>query len=551
MNRILGVMALVGAGIWGPDNDANSQDTLHSPLPIPLKFSGNFGEIRTGHFHMGLDVRTEGRAGIPVLAAHEGTISRVKVSQRGYGLALYLNGGGITSVYAHLSQFHPDIEAWLMAKQYGNEKWNFDGRPDVSFAFEAGDTLAWSGNTGGSFGPHLHFEVRDARTQHPINPLLWVFEGAGVTEDVVPPEFRGVWVVPEKAGTVEGNTDRFRWTAAYGKGLQVAGPFSLGIEGFDRLDGERFTHGPYGVDVWMDGELMHSHRMDTLDFSTNGDVAAHIDLPAWQDRKGRVHRVQRLPGNRLEIYQKTSRQDPFVIQPGDSARVDVRLVDMAGNETLTQLWLWGDSMVVESDSLKPALLQYNRPHILEVNGVVLEIPANALYADAAVNINPSDLGYITISSDARVTRSDYTLTVPVPQEHAGSGDPLVLCAVDDDGEVEGTWMSDERDGHMRVRLDRFGQFEVRADTTAPVLGKPRIEGGVLTLSVADDLSGVDRWEGRCGDQWMRWGLDKDVLSYALSDGVLDEKQKEDIRVWCIDAAGNIGQRTFTWGELQP
>jgi len=551
MNRILGVMALVGAGIWGPDNDANSQDTLHSPLPIPLKFSGNFGEIRTGHFHMGLDVRTEGRAGIPVLAAHEGTISRVKVSQRGYGLALYLNGGGITSVYAHLSQFHPDIEAWLMAKQYGNEKWNFDGRPDVSFAFEAGDTLAWSGNTGGSFGPHLHFEVRDARTQHPINPLLWVFEGAGVTEDVVPPEFRGVWVVPEKAGTVEGNTDRFRWTAAYGKGLQVAGPFSLGIEGFDRLDGERFTHGPYGVDVWMDGELMHSHRMDTLDFSTNGDVAAHIDLPAWQDRKGRVHRVQRLPGNRLEIYQKTPRQDPFVIQPGDSARVDVRLVDMAGNETLTQLWLWGDSMVVESDSLKPALLQYNRPHILEVNGVVLEIPANALYADAAVNINPSDLGYITISSDARVTRSDYTLTVPVPQEHAGSGDPLVLCAVDDDGEVEGTWMSDERDGHMRVRLDRFGQFEVRADTTAPVLGKPRIEGGVLTLSVADDLSGVDRWEGRCGDQWMRWGLDKDVLSYALSDGVLDEKQKEDIRVWCIDAAGNIGQRTFTWGELQP
>lgn len=551
MNRILGVMALVGAGIWGPDNDANSQDTLHSPLPIPLKFSGNFGEIRSGHFHMGLDVRTEGRAGIPVLAAHEGTISRVKVSQRGYGLALYLNGGGITSVYAHLSQFHPDIEAWLMAEQYGNEKWTFDGRPDVSFAFEAGDTLAWSGNTGGSFGPHLHFEVRDARTQHPINPLLWVFEGAGVTEDVVPPEFRGVWVVPEKAGTVEGNTDRFRWTAAYGKGLQVAGPFSLGIEGFDRLDGERFTHGPYGVDVWMDGELMHSHRMDTLDFSTNGDVAAHIDLPAWQDRKGRVHRVQRLPGNRLEIYQKTSRQDPFVIQPGDSARVDVRLVDMAGNETLTQLWLWGDSMVVESDSLKPALLQYNRPHILEVNGVVLEIPANALYADAAVNINPSDLGYITISSDARVTRSDYTLTVPVPQEHAGSGDPLVLCAVDDDGEVEGTWMSDERDGHMRVRLDRFGQFEVRADTTAPVLGKPRIEGGVLTLSVADDLSGVDRWEGRCGDQWMRWGLDKDVLSYALSDGVLDEKQKEDIRVWCIDAAGNIGQRTFTWGELQP
>ena len=550
MNRILRALALVGTGFFWALNASYAQDTLHSPLPIPLKFSGNFGEIRSGHFHTGLDVRTEGRAGIPVLAAHDGTISRVKVSHRGYGLALYLNGGGLTSVYAHLSQFHPEIESWLMGEQYGQEKWAFDGRPAVSFAFSAGDTIGWSGNTGGSFGPHLHFETRDARTQHPINPLHWVFEGAGITDDLVPPEFRGVWVVPELSGTVEGGAERFRWTAAYGPGLHVAGPFSLGVEGFDRLDGERFTHGPYGMDVWMNGDLIHSHRMDTLDFSTNGDVSAHIDLPAWQDRKGRVHRIQRLPGNRLDIYQKTALDGACLVQPGDSSRLDVRLVDMAGNETRAHLWLWGDSLAGVLDSLNPAVLQYNHPHRLEHNGVVLDLPANALYGDAAVDITHTDSGQINIQCEARVTRSAYTLTVPVPRGHIGSGDPLVLCALDGDGEVEETWMSDERQGHIQVRLNRFGSFEVRADSTAPELGEPRISEGMLTMSIEDDLSGIDRWEGRCGNQWMRWSLDKGILSYALSDGVLEGKSEEDIRVWSIDAAGNIGQKVFTWAELQ-
>ncbi len=551
MNRILGALALVGAGLSGVWSGLYAQDTLHSPLPIPLKFSGNFGEIRTGHFHTGLDVRTEGRSGIPVLAAHDGTIGRIKVSQRGYGLALYLNGGGLTSVYAHLSRFHPDIEAWLKSEQYAQEKWAFDGRPEATFSFAAGDTLGWSGNTGGSFGPHLHFELRDARSQRPMNPLHWTFLGAGVTQDVVPPEFRGVWVIPEHAGAVEGNRERFRWTAAYAKGLHVSGPFSLGIEGFDRLDGERFTHGPYGIDVWMNDSLIHSHRMDTLDFSTNSDVSAHIDLPAWQDRKGRVHRVQRLPGNRLNIYQKASMGSPCLVDPGDSARIEVRLLDAAGNETRAGLWLWGDSLVPRTDSLKTAPLEYNRPHRLEHSGVVVDIPAHALYSDAAIEIAHEEPGQVTVSSEARVTRSDYTLTIPVPPEHVGAGASLVLCILDKDGEVDGTWMSDERDGVIQVRLDRFGHFELRQDTVPPVLEAPQIKDGTLTIAVSDDLSGIDRWEGRCGDHWMRWGCDKGVLSYAFKDGVLEGREEEDITVWSIDAAGNIGHMVFSLADLKP
>merc|ERR1712185_670789 len=106
-----------------------------------------------------MDIRTQGREGLPVLAAQSGRISRVKVSHLGYGLALYLDGEGKTTVYAHLSAFHPDIEAWLRETQYAAEQWAFDGPPTQTFAFEAGDTIGWSGNSGRSFGPHLHFEI--------------------------------------------------------------------------------------------------------------------------------------------------------------------------------------------------------------------------------------------------------------------------------------------------------------------------------------------------------------------------------------------------------
>ena len=137
------------------------------------------------------------------------------------------------------------------------------------------------------------------------------------------------------------------------------------------------------------------------------------------------------------------------------------------------------------------------------------------------------------------------MTVPVDSAYLGSESPLVLCGLDEEGEVSGTWVSDERQGTLQVKLDRFGTFEVRSDTVPPEFGKPRLSEGEITLSMADELTGIDRWEGRCGDQWMRWSLDKGVLTYRLSDGILDGREQDEIKVWAIDAAGNLGHCEFS------
>lgn len=535
------VVAVIAMGVTMP---VNAQDSLHSPLSIPLQFSGNFGEIRTGHFHTGMDIRTGGVEGVPVLAAQGGRISRVKVSEGGYGNALYLDGDGLTSVYAHLNAFHPDIERWLKATQYRIESWAYDGAPDEAFLFAAGDTIGWSGNSGSSFGPHLHFEVRDQRTQWPINPLHWTFVGEGMAVDNVPPEFRGVWVVPQAGGAVEGGRERFRWSPAYGESVKVAGPFHLGVEAFDRLDGEAFTHGPYGLDVFLDDSLIHRHRMDTLDFSTNKDVSAHIDVAAWQDRKSRVHRLHRLPGNRLDIYQRTGDMTPLVVEPGDTARLEVVVVDMPGNVTRASVLLVGDDLPSGTEAMDSPWLDHGQPHQLVSGPMVVEIPAKALYGDAQVALVNDSSGRFSVMSEARVTRSSYRLTVPVPEVFRGSGEPLVLCAVDEDGEVSGTWVSDERGGAISVQLKQFGTFEVRTDTIPPRFGNPMLVEGKLRISIADELTGIERWEGRCGGRWMRFAWEKGVLVYRMEDGVL--LPGDEVKVWATDGVGNLGHTRFSW-----
>ena len=524
--------------------EAGAQDTLHSPLAIPLQFSGNFGEIRTGHFHTGMDIRTGGVEGVPVLAAQSGSISRVKVSDKGYGLALYLDGEGLTTVYAHLSAFHPDIEQWLKSTQYAAESWAFDGPPGKAFAFEAGDTIGWSGNSGRSFGPHLHFEVRDQGTQWPINPLHWTLVGDGMSEDNVPSEFRGVWFLPEAPARVEGAQERFRWSPAYGDQVRVSGPFRLGVEAFDRLDGEPFTHGPYGIDVYLDSVLLHSHRMDTLDFSTNKDVSAHVDIAAWQDRKSRVHRLHRLPGNRLDIYRKAGGLEPLVLAPGDSSRLEVVVMDLNGNSSRAEVRLVGDSLSVDSADASPVLLDHRKSHQLSEGRITVELPAQSLYGDAAIALLDDSSGVFSVLSEARLTRSAFTLSVPVPDAWVGSGNPLVLCTLDDEGEVLGTWVGDERHGRMAAKIKAFGRFYVRADTVPPLLGAPRLEDGRLKLAISDELSGIQRWEGRCGDRWMRFGWEKGQLVHPVEDNILT--QGGEVKVWAVDAAGNIGHRTFGW-----
>ena len=143
------------------------------PMNKPILLSGNFGELRATHFHSGIDIRTGGVEGLPVVCVKEGRLVRVSVSPTGYGQALYIeHPDGTTTVYGHLQRFVSQITEIVRELQYRQESFKIDAdfRP-YKLVFRQGDTIAYSGNSGSSGGPHLHFEVRNTLTEHTLNPL--------------------------------------------------------------------------------------------------------------------------------------------------------------------------------------------------------------------------------------------------------------------------------------------------------------------------------------------------------------------------------------------
>lgn len=226
---------------------AASQDSLpafHSPLEIPLVLAGNFGEIRSGHFHAGIDIKTQQVEGLAVLAAESGYISRIKITHGGYGNALYItHPNGYTTVYAHLQKFNDVITQRVREKQYQDKKFTVDlFLGPTALPVQKGERIATSGNSGGSGGPHLHFEIRKTATNSPVNPLLFGFK----ITDTIKPIIKHVALYPmNDTSTVNGKHDTLV-IAAYKKGTnynlkghtpKAQGVIGVGIETIDKLNG--------------------------------------------------------------------------------------------------------------------------------------------------------------------------------------------------------------------------------------------------------------------------------------------------------------------------
>jgi len=165
--------------------NSHDNESFISPIKPPFFFAGDFGELRPSHFHSGLDFRTQGKTGLPVYAVKDGYISRIGISPTGYGNALYMNhSDGTTSVYGHLSKFHPQIQEYLTGKQYDRESFQINlTLSSDKFIFKKGEIIAWTGNSGSSGGPHLHFEIRDTRSERAFNPI---FNHLGITDNSAP-----------------------------------------------------------------------------------------------------------------------------------------------------------------------------------------------------------------------------------------------------------------------------------------------------------------------------------------------------------------------------
>lgn len=523
---------------------------LVAPLQVPLVLAGNFGELRSNHFHTGLDFKTLGREGLPIIAATNGVVSRIRTGPYGYGNALYLNSPeGLTTVYAHLQRFAEPVSTWLCEEQYRSEQNEYDAAPRRAFVFSQGDTLGWSGNSGSSGGPHLHFEVRETATQRPINPLLWDFDVA----DSRPPQLSAVWIIPEEGSEADGRSVPVRLDADVER-IEVAGRVRVAAEAFDRLSAAHNVCGVYHIAVELDSVPWFEATLDTLDFAVARDMNAHAYYPIWQRNRDQIHRLHRLPGNRLPIYNRSSRSGLIDVLPGQTRHLHIAVADVHGNQaarTLTLVGIPRPTAAPEDPPTFGAALRYDAPFTYaDSSGLRVEVPADAFYEDTWFLCGPAVGKGWHIGSSDLPARKEFTVELP---EHAGCGFRGHVAVQWEDDDIEAVIPGRPLvGGGLKFTTRNPGVYFAACDTVPPHIavrslrpsGLPEQPRALaLQFEVADDLSGVEEVSAWADGCWLRlqWDPKKDRAYYLLEDGRHLPGETQSVVFEARDASGNVAE----------
>ncbi|WP_422358518.1 M23 family metallopeptidase [Reichenbachiella sp.] len=301
--------------------------------------AGTMAELRSSHFHSGLDIKTSGITGLPIYAAADGYIQRIRVALGGYGNALYLvhPENGTVTVYAHLKSFNQDIAAYVRKQQYEDESFSIDLYPDKNqFTFKKGEVIALSGNSGSSSGPHLHFEVRNLR-HRALDPLEYGFDEI---VDKTPPVLASVaFVTMDEHARVNGMWGRIEFdvitdengNARIEEGISLFGKIGIEIYAYDKFDGARNRNGIRYQTMLFDGKPAFTQRIDQLNFSTQRNILVHTNYKRSREGGRRFNKLYKDTGNKLSFYDTNDQSGLLRVYDPMEHQIDIRLEDAYGN----------------------------------------------------------------------------------------------------------------------------------------------------------------------------------------------------------------------------
>lgn len=544
------LLLLIGS-ICFAQNDIPT-DYFSNPLEIPLVLAGNFGEMRANHFHSGLDIKTEQREGLAVYAPADGYVSRINVQHYGYGKALYiLHPNGYTTVYGHLKSFAGNIEKYVKDTQYAKETFEVELFPEKTLLpIKKGDLIAYTGNTGGSGGPHLHYEIRDG-SQRPMNPLLF---GVPIP-DSERPIIHAVFAYPiGEDAHVNHSRERTKLRLIKQKDgnykterVEAFGKIGIGITTYDQQDGASNKNGTYKINTRFNGTEKFEVLFNKFDFAETRYLNRYTDYNYYQANKSMVQKLFRESNNPLSIITKEDDSGYLTVKDSLSSIFTIEAADFSGNMMLVSIPITGkkmDSLPARTEQKTDDYIYADHATSITKGKFSIYIPANSLYENTYLDIRDEG-DILKFHEDVIPIHSNISITADISNYNESDRDKLYIGRLNYKGLPYYT--STKRNGDkLTAKTRTFGSYTVAMDTNPPTIkplnfadGKWISNQNFLNVKITDDLSGISSYRGTINDKFilMEYDYKKDVLTYNFNDNVTLETENN-FKLIVIDNVGN-------------
>ena len=531
-----------------------------NPVKIPISLSATFAELRSNAFHAGVDIRTQGVEGKEVFAVADGYVSRIGVSPYGYGKVLYItHNDGFTSVYAHMSKFNKMITDFVKDKQYKDESFAQNIMlKENEFPIKRGDFLGFTGNSGSSGGPHLHYEIRYTKTQEPVNPLYFGLK----IKDTKKPVIKGLAIYPLENSIVNNNDTTIYLNVNYNEGVYsldnsiftVSGDIAFGINVYDQADGANNKNGPYSIELFADNELIFNIISDKYSYNETRYINSLIDYSRYIKNKERFVRTEIDKYNNLGLYE--TRKGVVPVNQGDTINMKYVVKDYNGNKSVLNFTLIGvklhvneiDDLVYDTESYYEVI--DGNPLNITLKDFEMDIPKMAFYRDVVIETTLSDTmsniysDYVYhIGNEEIPVHKKATLRIKPKTDYIG--DTLLYVALLNTNNKFVFLGNKTVDDYIEAKTNVLGSYLIARDTIAPSIipvnfktNSSISENWSLRVEIEDKETGIKDYAMFVNGRWVLADYDakNKLLMYQIDNHI---KEGDNIlKVVVTDMVGN-------------
>lgn len=540
-------------------------DYFRSPLDLEISLSGNFGELRGNHFHSGLDIRTNYTQGHPVYATADGYISRIGIGHYGYGKALYIqHPNGYTTVYGHLQRFAGEIQKYAKAHQYKIESYEIQVYPEAGvIPVKKGDLIAYSGNTGGSGGPHLHYEIRDGN-QRPMNPLLFGYHVADTRKPNI--DKLRIYTISDNAHVDHQSKNKdLRLTpqndgSYLAESIEALGKIGLGVATFDRLNSVDNKNGAYRIQTKINGEPHHEIRFDRFSFAETRYVNQYIDYAYWIDSKYKVQKLFREQNNPLSIITQSANDGYLNVEEGMSYMFEIHIEDFAGNTTLVKVPITGKQKVSDQDVETISdgeMFIASKANAVTKGKYHIYMPANAMYENNHLDFRASN-DTLYLHNERVPLHKNVSISFDLNGSELDNVDKYFIGRIPKWGKPR-HYKTEKKNNKLSINTRDFGTYTLVKDDTPPTIRPLNFSNRkwisnnkTLRVEIKDDLSGIGSYRATINGKFilMEYEYKDNTLTYYFSDNIIDETENN-FKLIVIDNVGNSTtfETTFYRKEL--